>query len=133
MSPEKIVHKMMSNDLFSKWLGIEIISIKKGYCKLSSTISKDMTNGFNLAHGGICYSLADSCFAFTANSLGKISLTKSAEISYLKKVELGNTIFAECKQNSKKSNLFTVNMFNQKKEEIALFSGIAHFTNKDWI
>ena len=92
---------MMSNDLFSKWLGIEIISIKKGYCKLSSTISKEMTNGFNLAHGGICYSLADSCFAFTANSLGKISLTKSAEIRYLKKVELNDTIFAECKQNQK--------------------------------
>ena len=72
MSPKKIVHKMMSNDLFSKWLGIEIISIKKGYCKLRLTISKEMTNGFNLAHGGICYSLADSCFAFTTNSLGKI-------------------------------------------------------------
>ncbi len=133
MSPEKIVHKMMSNDLFSKWLGIEIISVKKGYCKLSSIISKEMTNGFNLAHGGICYSLADSCFAFTANSLGKISLTKSAEISYLKKVELNDTIFAECEQNQKDSNLFTVNIFNQKKEQIAIFKGIAHFTNKDWL
>jgi len=133
MSPEKIVHKMMSNDLFSKWLGIEIISIKKGYCKLSSNISKEMTNGFNLAHGGICYSLADSCFAFTANSLGKISLTKSAEISYLKKVELNDTIFAECRQNQKDSSLFTVNIFNHKKEEIAIFKGIAHFTNKDWL
>ena len=133
MSPEKIVHKMMSNDLFSKWLGIEIISVKKGYCKLSSIISKEMTNGFNLAHGGICYSLADSCFAFTANSLGKISLTKNAEISYLKKVELNDTIFAECEQNQKDSNLFTVNIFNQKKEQIAIFKGIAHFTNKDWL
>ena len=133
MSPEKIVHKMMSNDLFSKWLGIEIISVKKGYCKLSSNISKEMTNGFNLAHGGICYSLADSCFAFTANSLGKISLTKSAEISYLKKVELNDTIFAECKQNQKDSSLFTVNIFNHKKEEIAIFKGIAHFTSKDWL
>jgi acyl-CoA thioesterase len=133
MSPEEIVHKMMSNDLFSKWLGIEIISIKKGYCKLSSTISKEMTNGFNLAHGGICYSLADSCFAFTANSLGKISLTKSAEITYLKKVELNETIFAECEQHQKESIMFTVNILNQKKEEIAIFKGIAHFTNKDWI
>ena len=133
MSPEEIVHKMMSNDLFSKWLGIEIISIKQGYCKLSSTISKEMTNGFNLAHGGICYSLADSCFAFTANSLGKISLTKSAEITYLKKVELNETIFAECEQHQKDSSMFTVNILNQKKEEIAIFKGIAHFTNKDWI
>lgn len=133
MSPEEIVHKMMSNDLFSKWLGIEIISIKKGYCMLSSTISKEMTNGFNLAHGGICYSLADSCFAFTANSLGKISLTKSAEITYLKKVELNETIFAECEQHQKDSSMFTVNILNQKKEEIAIFKGIAHFTSKDWI
>ena len=133
MSPKEIVHKMMSNDLFSKWLGIEIISIKKGYCKLRLTISKEMTNGFNLAHGGICYSLADSCFAFTINSLGKISLTKSAEISYLKKVELNDTIFAECKQNQKDRRLFTVNLFNQRKEEIAIFKGIAHFTNKDWL
>ena len=133
MSPEEIVHKMMSNDLFSKWLGIEIISIKKGYCKLSSTISIEMTNGFNLAHGGICYSLADSCFAFTANSLGKISLTKSAEITYLKKVELNETIFAECEQHQKDSSMFTVNILNQKKEEIAIFKGIAHFTKKDWI
>ena len=133
MSPDKIVYKMMSNDLFSKWLGIEIISIKRGYCKLSSEIFEDMTNGFDLAHGGICYSLADSCFAFAANSLGKISLTKSAEISYIKKVELKDTIFAVCEQNQKNSNLFTVNMFNQKKEEIAIFKGIAHFTNKDWL
>ena len=133
MSPEEIVHKMMRNDPFSKWLGIEIIYIKKGYCKLSSTISKEMTNGFNLAHGGICYSLADSCFAFTANSLGKISLTKSAEITYFKKVELNETIFAECEQHQKDSSMFTVNILNQKKEEIAIFKGFAHSTNKDWI
>ena len=72
-------------------------------------------------------------FAFTANSLGKISLTKSAEITYLKKVELNETIFAECEQHQKDSSMFTVNILNQKKEEIAIFKGIAHFTNKDWI
>ena len=132
MSPEKIVHKMMSNDLFSKWLGIEIISIKRGYCKLSSEIFEDMTNGFDLAHGGICYSLADSCFAFAANSTGKISLTKSASINYLKKVEINDIITAECHQLNENSNLFTVYLFNQRNEEIALFKGTAHFTNKDW-
>jgi hypothetical protein len=29
--------------------------------------------------------------------------------------------------------MITVNILNQKKEEIAIFKGIAHFTNKDWI
>ena len=55
------------------------------------------------------------------------------EISYLKKVELNDTIFAECKQNQKDRRLFTVNLFNQRKEEIAIFKGIAHFTKKDWL
>ena len=76
MSPEKIIQKMISNDSFSKWLDLEIEGVKKGYCKLKATINKDMTNGFDLAHGGICYSIADSCFAFAANSTGKVSLTK---------------------------------------------------------
>ena len=132
MLPEKIVLKMISNDSFSSWLDLEIEGVKKGYCKLKATINKHMTNGFDLAHGGICYSIADSCFAFAANSTGKISLTKSASINYLKKVEINDIITAECHQLNENSNLFTVHLFNQRNEEIALFKGTAHFTNKDW-
>ena len=132
MSPEKIVQKMISNDSFSNWLDLEIEGVKKGYCKLKATINQHMTNGFDLAHGGICYSIADSCFAFAANSTGKISLTKSASINYLKKVEINDIITAECHQLNENSNLFTVYLFNQRNEEIALFKGTAHFTNKDW-
>ena len=42
-----IVDKMYNNDAFSKWLGIEIIDIKDGYCKLSMKVTKDMLNGFD--------------------------------------------------------------------------------------
>ena len=132
MLPEKIVQKMISNDSFSNWLDLEIEGVKKGYCKLKVTINKHMTNGFDLAHGGICYSIADSCFAFAANSTGKISLTKSASINYLKKIEINDIIMAECQQLNENNNLFTVYLFNQRNEEIALFKGTAHFTNKDW-
>ena len=39
---ELIVNKMYDKDAFSKWLGITIIDIQEGYCKLSMDISKDM-------------------------------------------------------------------------------------------
>ena len=65
-----IVDKMLSGDAFSKWLGIEILDISNGYCKLKMKVRKEMTNGFNIAHGGITYSLADSALAFAANSDG---------------------------------------------------------------
>ena len=63
-NPQKIVKKMFDQDAFSQWLGIEIIEIKDGYCKLKMTVRKEMLNGFQIAHGGIAYSLADSAFAF---------------------------------------------------------------------
>ena len=31
---EKIVRKMINGDAFSQWLGIEVLEISKGFCKL---------------------------------------------------------------------------------------------------
>ena len=72
MQPIEIVEKMISKDSFSRWLGIEIISVEYGFCELRTVIKKEMTNGFNLSHGGIIFSVADSCLAFAANSLVKL-------------------------------------------------------------
>ena len=63
----KVVEKMITGDAFSQWLGIEILEITKGYCKLKMIVRKEMTNGFDIAHGGISYYLADSALAFAAN------------------------------------------------------------------
>ena len=35
-----IVDKMLSGDAFSKWLGIEILDISTGYCKLKNESKK---------------------------------------------------------------------------------------------
>ena len=70
---EKIVDKMYQNDAFSQWLGIEVVEVKDGYCKLNMTVRKEMLNGFQIAHGGIAYSLADSALAFASNSHGRKS------------------------------------------------------------
>ena len=72
---QKVVNKMLSGDSFSNWLGIEIIEISKGYCKLKMRVREEMTNGFGIAHGGIAFSLADSALAFAANSDGIQSLS----------------------------------------------------------
>ena len=48
-----IYNEMLSKDAFSKWLGIEIIEISEGYCRLEMTITDQMLNGFKIAHGGI--------------------------------------------------------------------------------
>ena len=86
LSPKEIVSKMISNDAFSKWLGINIIKLEKGYCKLEMNV-KEMTNGFDIAHGGICYSLADSALALHQLSW-QMALSIETSISHTKKVNI---------------------------------------------
>ena len=47
---KKVVEKMMYDDAFSQWLGIEVLEITEGFCKLKMTVRDEMTNGFNIAH-----------------------------------------------------------------------------------
>jgi acyl-CoA thioesterase len=51
MTAEDIVEKMLSNDAFSKWLGIEVVKIEPGYCELKMITRADMLNGFGILHG----------------------------------------------------------------------------------
>ena len=64
---KQVVDKMMRDDLFSQWLGIEVLEVREGYSKIKMTVRKEMINGFGIVHGGIAFSLGDSCFAFACN------------------------------------------------------------------
>ena len=130
----KIVNKMMSNDSFSKWLGIEIIELSEGFCKLQMKIRDDMTNGFKIAHGGITYSLADSALAFASNSNGFQSLTIESSINYFKKVNSGDILSAITNEINKTEKIakYSIVVSNQNNEKIASFNGKVHRTKKQW-
>ena len=130
----KVVDKMLSGDAFSKWLGIEILEISNGYCKLKMKVRKEMTNGFNIAHGGITYSLADSALAFAANSYGTQSLSIETSINHIKKVMNGDTLIAETKEieQKEKTASYIINIINQNGIEVAKFNGKVHVTKNYW-
>ena len=131
---EKIVNAMYENDAFSKWLGIERLEVSKGNCKLRMTIRKEMLNGFNIAHGGIAYSLADSALAFAANTHGNKSLSLETKISHLKVVKEGDVLTAVVMKESlsKKKGEYVISIINQDELEIAIFKGIVHRTSNVW-
>ena len=130
----KIVTKMINGDAFSKWLGIEVVKISTSFCKLQMTVRKEMTNGFNIAHGGITYSLADSCLAFAGNSYGRKAVSIETKICHLYKVMSGDTLTAISKEDSLgcKTAKYTINITNQKNTKVALFRGTVLFTGEDW-
>ena len=131
---KKVVNKMINSDSFSKWLGIEVLEISEGYCKLKMKVRKEMTNGFFIAHGGICYSLADSALAFAANSDGTQALSIETSIMYKKKVDNGDTLIATAKEINKeqKTAVYQINIENQQRIEVASFEGKVFRTEKKW-
>ena len=132
---QKIVNTMINGDAFSKWLGIEVIKVSEGFCKLEMIVRDEMTNGFNIAHGGISYSLADSALAFAANSDGVQSLSIETTISHTKKVMSGDRLTAETKEISKneKNAVYNISITNQEDVEVAHFKGTVYRTKKKWL
>ena len=131
---KKVVDKMMSGDAFSQWLGIEVLEITTGFCKLQIKVREEMINGFKIAHGGIAYSLADSCLAFAANSHGVQAVSIETSISHTQKVISGDVLTATAKEINKstKTGLYYIAITNQNNIEIAHFKGTVYRTKKEW-
>jgi acyl-CoA thioesterase len=131
---KKVVDKMMSGDAFSQWLGIEVLEVTPIFCKLKLKVREEMTNGFKIAHGGITYSLADSCLAFAANADGLQAVSIETSISHTKKVTSGDTLTANSKQinKSSKTALYYITITNQNNQEVAHFKGTVFRTEKEW-
>lgn len=133
MKGSDIPHKMLSQDAYSTWLGIEILESKIGFCKAGLTIRKDMLNGMKKAHGGITFSLADSVFAFASNIHGKFAVSIEASINHIEALEEGDYITAECNIEKVKNNLgFNIIEVKRGNELVALFKGVVYRTRKDW-
>ena len=132
---EKVVEKMMDHDLFSQWMGIEVLEIKEGYSKIQMTIRKEMVNGFGIVHGGLPFSLADSAFAFACNNRNNLSVALDVTITFTKAVHIGDILIAEAKEvhNGRSTGVYLITIINQKNEQVALFKGTCFRTGKTLI
>lgn len=133
MEGKKIPYKMLSQDAFSQWMGIEILECELGRCKVAMTVRKDMLNSMNKAHGGVTYTLADTAFGFAANTHGKYAVSIETSINHIEAINEGDYLVAESvieKVNKKLG--FNVIEVKRGNELVALFKGVVYRTQKDW-
>ena len=131
---KKIVDSMINGDAFSQWLGIKVLEVSAGFCKLKMIVRDEMTNGFKISHGGITYSLADSCLAFAANAYGRKAVSIETKIYHLYKVKSNDILTAVSHEDivGNKTAEYTINITNQEDTKVALFKGKVLFTKEDW-
>ena len=131
----QVVDKMMRDDLFSQWLGIEVLAVKEGYSQIKMTVRKEMINGFGIVHGGIAFSLADSAFAFACNNRNNLSVALDTSINFTKPVHVGDVLTAVAKEihNGKSTGLYHISITNQRNHMVAIFKGTCFRTGKNLI
>ncbi len=125
---------MYDNDPFSQWLGIEVIRVDVGECKLRMVIRDEMTNGFGVAHGGVSFSFADSAFAFASNSRGKHAVSIETSISHTQPIRVDDVLTAVAQEDhrGRKTGNYSVIITNQNDDVVALFKGTVYIKKVAW-
>ena len=129
---EKVVKRMMDHDLFSQWMGLDVLEVREGYSRVKMVIREEMVNGFGIVHGGIPFSLADSAFAFACNNRNNLSVALDVTMTFTRAVNVGDELTAEAKEvhNGRSTGVYLIHVFNQKGEQVALFKGTCFRTGK---
>ena len=116
---------MVARDAASKALGIAIEIPRAGSAVAQMTVRDDMVNGFDVCHGGLLFTLADTAFAFACNAYDNVTFAASANIEFIRPARLGDELRARAREDyrGRKRGFYTVEVRNQRDEVIAMFRG----------
>ena len=133
-TPDEIVGMMLQGDAYSKALGMHVTFLEAGNCVLRMKVQEHMVNGFNIAHGGITYALADSAMAFASNAHGVQCVSIETAISHIKKVQVGDDLTASftALSRNRKVGIYEVEVTNQSNELVAHFKGTVLVLDREW-
>jgi len=134
-TPQDVLQAMLEKDKFSEWMGLKVTEVTEGTSRVEMVVREDMLNGFGVLHGGVAFALADSAFAFACNARNNLTLALDAQISFLKKGALGDTLIAcvEELHNGGTTGVYEAKITNQKNEIVAAFRGTAYRTGKELV
>lgn len=86
--------RMHAHDHAVKALGISIDEVAPGRATARMRVTRDMTNGHGIAHGGYIFLLADAAFAYACNSYGPVTVAQACEITFLRSARAGDELIA---------------------------------------
>lgn len=129
---QQVLEKMLSNDAFSRWMGLEVTSVGAGECRLKFVVKPEMLNGFGIIHGGAVFAASDSAFAFACNSHGRIAVALDVSITFTRSATVGETLMVDARELhlGHKTSVYEIKTTNEAGELVALFKGTAYRTSK---
>ncbi|MBI5029703.1 MAG: hotdog fold thioesterase [Chloroflexi bacterium] len=125
----------MLKDKFAASLGIKLVELREGYAKCETTVTDQMVNAHNIAHGAAIFTIADYAFAAACNSYGQTALALEVKINFLEAVQVGTKLIAEAKEESLSTRigLYHLTVTDSNGKLVAAAQATAYRKNETFI
>jgi acyl-CoA thioesterase len=124
---DHVRHAMYAHDRASQSLGMTVVAMTPRSATLAMTVRADMLNGFDICHGGLITTLADSAFAFACNSGNEFTVAAGLTVDFLAAAREGDVLTARAEQVSHagRTGVYDIVVTNQHGQRVALVRGRA--------
>ena len=111
------------HDEFARQNGIEIVEIAEGYARTQVRIEPRHLNAGGYVQGGVLFTLADLAFAAATNSHGTLTVTSTANITFVRGAT-GGLISAQAQElvNSRHLPFCEVRIIDDTGNLLAIFT-----------
>lgn len=129
MTPEEIAQKsadfLWADDIAAQEHGMRIDFVGPGAASLSMTLTRSMTNGHRVGHGGFIFLLADTAFAYACNSYNQRCVAQHCSITFLKPAREGSRLTATARETRRvdRSGVYDISVIDDAGAPIAEFRG----------
>lgn len=130
--PEHIdeILRLHSNNNFAQLLGVNILGLGKGHCRMSLFIDEKCANPYGGLHGGVTATLADMAMGIVLRTLGLQPVTAELTVNYLGPAQIGEEIVAEAQLVHRGSKLILTNCMVTTTKGKSIASGRGLFMTR---
>jgi len=116
---------MYALDNAARSWGVRIEKVRPHYALARMTVRPDMLNSHGVCHGAMLFALADTAFAYAANSENRATLATTCSITFSAAVPEGAelTAVAEKRARGGRTGVYDVTVTDGNGEVVALFRG----------
>ncbi|MDR2870275.1 MAG: PaaI family thioesterase [Deferribacteraceae bacterium] len=113
---------MTEDDHFCRMVGVELMACDISYAKVKLQLRDDHINAQGITHGGAIFTLMDMAAGVAMRNSGKVGVTLSTNITYLRPSSIGGTLYAEATllNETRRINTFDVKLRNEEGTLLAV-------------
>ncbi len=122
------IRQRVANEQYARKMGLKLLRLEPGYALVEMALKDDMTNIFDVTHGGAIFSLIDEAFEISCNAHGTVAVALNITVTFHRPPTKGGVLRAESKEihRSKKTSTYDIKVTEGENTLIASCQALAY-------